>query len=206
MNVLREMPIDFIFIVKGSPPTVVQPSDSTAKLMVIGSTAVDVTSQARVMPVTDASLGRHSTSPGTVGLHLGGVGRNVAEAAYRISTSKFQAKASATVLVSLVGDDSFGRLLLEEMRRIGMRTDGVTTTHQRSAVCNMVLDGSGNLIGGVADMDIVQSIEPEGVRWYLHTHGDRKPIPKRRSSPRSPNMIRPWSQWTLTFHRMYSRP
>jgi len=185
---------------------VVQHNGSTAKLVVIGSTAVDVISQARVTPGTDSSLGQHSTSPGTVRLHLGGVGRNVAEAAYRISISKFQAHPSATVLVSSVGDDSFGRLILEEMRRTGMRTDGITTAPQRSAVCSMVLDGSGNLIGGVADMDIVESIEPDGVRWYLHTHGDRKPIPEHRSSPRSPSMIRRLSQWTLTFHRMYSRP
>jgi len=76
-----------------------------------------------------------------------------------------------------------GRLILEEMRRTGMRTDGITTAPQRSAVCNMVLDGSGNLIGGVADMDIVESIEPDGVRWYLHTHGDRKPIPSAGRLP-----------------------
>jgi len=151
---------------------VVQHDVSAAKLVVIGSAAVDVTSQANVMPDVDGSRGRHSTSPGTVGIHLGGVGRNVAEAAHRVSTSKFQAQPSATVLVTSVGDDSFGRLLLEEMRRIRMRTDGITTTtHHRSAVCNMVLDGSGGLIGGVADMDIVKSIEPEAVRQHLHMRG-----------------------------------
>jgi pseudouridylate synthase / pseudouridine kinase len=127
---------------------------------------VDIISQASVFPDADGSRGRHSTSPGTVGLHLGGVGRNVAEAAHRISTSMFQARSSATMLVSSVGDDSLGHLLLEETRRMGMRTDGIMTTRQRSAVCNMVLDGSGNLIGGVADMDIVQSIEPDAV-WRL---------------------------------------
>ncbi len=141
--------------------------------MVIGSAAVDVISQANIISDTDGSRGRHSTSPGTVGLHLGGVGRNVAEAAYRISTSKFQARPSATVLVSSVGDDSLGRLLLEETQRMGMRTDGirVMTTHQRSAVCNMILNGSGNLIGGVADMDIVRSIEPEMVRQCIRIQG-----------------------------------
>lgn len=138
--------------------------------MVIGSAAVDIISQANVISDTDGSRGRHSTSPGTVGLHLGGVGRNVAEAAHRISTSKFRAQPSATILVSSVGDDSLGRLLLEETRRMGMRTDGIMTTRQRSAVCNMVLDGSGNLIGGVADMDIVQSIEPDVVWWYICIH------------------------------------
>ncbi|KAH9165828.1 hypothetical protein EDB89DRAFT_266909 [Lactarius sanguifluus] len=74
-------------------------------------------------------------------LHLGGVGRNIAEAAHRISVSRFQSRPSETVLVSSVGDDSLGRLLLEEMRRIGMQTNGVIT----------------------GDMDIAHSIEPEMV-------------------------------------------
>lgn len=131
--------------------------------MVIGSAAVDVVSQANAISDAGGSHGRQSTSPGTVGLHLGGVGRNIAEAAYRVSTSRFQAQPSATALVSSVGDDALGRLLLEEMRRIGVRTDGVVMAHQRSAVCNMVLDSSGDLIGGVADMDIIKSIQPETV-------------------------------------------
>jgi len=132
--------------------------------VIIGSAAVDVIAQAKVISDIGGSRGRHSTSPGTVGLYLGGVGRNVAEAAHRISTSTFRAQSSATALISSVGDDSLGRLLLEETRRMGMRTDGIMTTHQRrSAVCNMVLDGSGNLIGGVADMDIIKSIQSETV-------------------------------------------
>ena len=44
-----------------------------------------------------------------------------------------------------------------------MRTNGVIVSGRKSAVCNMILDGFGNLIGGVADMDIVHSIEPEMV-------------------------------------------
>jgi pseudouridine-5'-phosphate glycosidase/pseudouridine kinase len=128
--------------------------------VVIGSAAVDIVSQADAISDTDGSNNRQSTSPGTVGLHLGGVGRNIAEAAYRVSTSRLHAPPSATALVSSVGDDALGRLLLEEMREIGVRMDGVMTAHQRSAVCNMVLDSSGSLIGGVADMDIIKSIQP----------------------------------------------
>lgn len=86
-----------------------------------------------------------------------------------------------------------------------MRTDGVMIAPQRSAVCNMVLDGSGNLVGGVADMDIVQSIEPEVVWRYIHTNDiDMKSITKYRSSPKLPNTIHLSSHWTLTFHLMYS--
>jgi pseudouridine-5'-phosphate glycosidase/pseudouridine kinase len=130
---------------------------------VVGSAAVDVVAQARTISDANSSCGRHSTSPGTVTLHLGGVGRNMAEAAHRVSVSKFRSRPSETVLVSSVGDDSLGRLLMEDMRTIGMRTNGVITSGRKSAVCNMILDGSGNLVGGVADMDIVSSIEPEMV-------------------------------------------
>jgi pseudouridine-5'-phosphate glycosidase/pseudouridine kinase len=172
--------------------------------VVIGSAAVDVVSQANVTSDADGSRGRQSTSPGTVDLSLGGVGRNIAEAAHRISTSRFQAQPSATVLVSSVGDDPLGRLLLEEMGRIGVRTDGVMTTRQRSAVCNMVLDSSRNLIGGVADMDITRSMQPEMVWRYNCVQKDGKPITTmHRSSLRSSNMTQLLSQWTPTFHLMY---
>ncbi|KAH9044719.1 indigoidine synthase A-like protein [Lactarius pseudohatsudake] len=150
-------------VTTGGVPTTLPPSETPANLVVVGAAAVDVVAQARTIPDADSSCGRHSTSPGTVALHLGGVGRNIAEAAHRVSVSKFQSRPSETVLVSSVGDDSLGRLLMEEMRRIGMRTNGVITSGEKSAVCNMVLDGFGNLIGGVADMDIVHSIEPEMV-------------------------------------------
>ncbi|KAF8272906.1 indigoidine synthase A-like protein [Lactarius quietus] len=150
-------------VTTGAVPITLPPCESPAKLVVVGSAAVDVVAQARTISDADGSCGRHSTSPGTVTVHLGGVGRNMAEAAHRVSISKFQSRSSETVLVSSVGDDSLGRLLREEMRTIGMRTDGVITSGRKSAVCNMVLDDSGNLIGGVADMDIVHSIEPEMV-------------------------------------------
>lgn len=128
--------------------------------MVLGSAAVDITSQARD---GNASLGTHSTSPGTITTSLGGVGRNIAEAAHRILASSSPSHAQSTLLVSPVGDDAFGRLLTEETGRLGMRTDGLILVNKhRSAVCNMVLDGAGNLIGGVADMDIIESL-PEDV-------------------------------------------
>ncbi|KAA1471543.1 indigoidine synthase A-like protein [Dentipellis sp. KUC8613] len=146
------------------PTAPVQTQDGPAKLMVIGSAAVDIT--ARTIPSTGSDLDRglHSTSPGSVSLCLGGVGRNMAEAAHRILVSQSPSLASAVSLVSSVGNDSFGRLLVDETRQMGMRTDGIATVDShRSAVCNMVLDGSGNLIGGVADMDVIKSLDKEKV-------------------------------------------
>ncbi|PSS37686.1 hypothetical protein PHLCEN_2v510 [Hermanssonia centrifuga] len=132
---------------------------SPAELLVIGSVAVDITAQAKA---SDIASGMHSTTPGSVSMTLGGVGRNIAEAAHRILTASSSTLSRATVLVSPVGQDSFGRLLTEEIGRLGMRTDGIFNVDSgRSAVCNMILDGSGGLISGVADMGITERFDPK---------------------------------------------
>lgn len=61
------------------------PPSSPTKLAVIGSAAVDITANAVLANST--CLGRHSTTPGTVSLTLGGVARNIAEAAHRVLAS-----------------------------------------------------------------------------------------------------------------------
>jgi pseudouridylate synthase / pseudouridine kinase len=97
-------------------------------------------------------------------MNLGGVGRNIAESAHRILTSHAAQLSTATMLTSLVGDDAYGRVLLDEMHHIGMRTDGlVRKSGARTAVCNMVLDSVGNLTCGVADMDIIQLLDGQMV-------------------------------------------
>ncbi|KAG2154790.1 Indigoidine synthase A like protein-domain-containing protein [Suillus clintonianus] len=127
-----------------------------ASLIVVGCAAVDITSQ----PLTDSDLGHHSTSPGKVSMSLGGVGRNIAEAAHRVLSSYGSEFSAETLLVSPVGDDSFGRLLSEETRMLGMRTDGLIPVHGgRSSVCSLLLETSGGLRAGVADMDLVRNMD-----------------------------------------------
>ncbi|THH34045.1 hypothetical protein EUX98_g143 [Antrodiella citrinella] len=137
-----------------------QPRPASTKLVVVGASAVDITAQAsKATPFTT-----HSTVPGAVHMSLGGVGRNMAEAAHRTLTASSEPYTHETVLVSAVGQDSFGRLLTEESKQIGMRTDGfLATPGSRTAVCNMSIDEDGGLIGGVADMDIIQSLETTAV-------------------------------------------
>lgn len=61
-----------------------------------------------------------------------------------------------------MGADGFGKMLASKSQQLGMRTDGfLELSEARTAVCNMVLDGSGGLTGGVADMGIVQSFDSE---------------------------------------------
>ncbi|PCH33700.1 indigoidine synthase A-like protein [Wolfiporia cocos MD-104 SS10] len=140
-----------------------------AKLLVFGSAAVDITAQAASN--VDPSSGAHTTVPGSVSMTLGGVARNVAEAAHRILSSQSEAGASQTLLVSPVGQDSFGRLLVDETKRMGMRADGlIPLDSARSAICNMVLDSAGNLGSGVADMDIIHSLDEKMALGALEQH------------------------------------
>jgi len=126
---------------------------------------MDVTSRARKQPGMETTHSLHSTTPGSVSLSPGGVGRNIAEAAHRIISK--EAGPQAPVLVSLVGEDIMGRVLRDELSLIGMRTDGlILAPGKSSAVCNMVLDTEGGLITGVADMDIIESLEGNAVSPY----------------------------------------
>ena len=127
-------------------------------MVVIGSAAVDITAQAE--PSTDPSAALHSTVPGVVTLSLGGVGRNVAEAAHRTLVSHSADLSSATALVSAVGNDAFGRLLLEETSLMGLRTGEISAVDSaRTAVCNMTLDREGSLQTGVADMNVIKALD-----------------------------------------------
>jgi pseudouridine-5'-phosphate glycosidase/pseudouridine kinase len=134
------------------------------KLMVIGSAAVDITAHSSSTALSTAQ----STSPGSIALSLGGVGRNVAEAAHRALDPSLSA-AGAVQLVSALGQDSFGRLLRDETERMGMRVDGLVEAdmNHRTAACNLVLDSAGALVGGVADMEVVQALDGKKVIYVF---------------------------------------
>ena len=135
------------------------------KLIVIGASAIDITARVADSPTSKQAQVSQTTAPGNVTLTVGGVARNIAEAAHRVLSSV--GSVSETMLLSPVGDDEFAPFLLDEMERIGMRADGMIREGEgrRTAVCNMVLDASGALIGGVADMDIVANVDEASV-WF----------------------------------------
>ncbi|RDX55774.1 indigoidine synthase A-like protein [Lentinus brumalis] len=143
-----------------------------AKLVVIGSAAVDITARADPVPGgTRSNSNLHTTSPGIVTLTSGGVGRNVAEAAHRILSSQSKDLSHSTILLSPIGEDAFGQFLVSESEKIGMRTDGLMkVSAARTAVCNMVLDSAGGLTGGVADMDVIRSLEASRITEVLDKH------------------------------------
>ena len=144
------------------------------KLVVIGGSAIDIT----------ATLGpqqhnvSQTTAPGSVSLSVGGVARNIAEAAHRVLSSSSVAESTsttpedsipsnsenedATLLITPVGHDEFANFLIDEQKRLGMRDDGLMKTrNERTAVCNVLLDSNGALVNGVADMDIIKNVDAE---------------------------------------------
>jgi pseudouridine-5'-phosphate glycosidase/pseudouridine kinase len=136
----------------------------SANIVVVGCAAVDITAQE--LPNTDPGLAKHSTASGHVRFSLGGVARNVAEATHRI----LEAKSSnfSSILLAPVGKDPFGQTLLRESSSLGMRTDGLLEFEdETSAVCNIVLESDGTLVGGVADMGINQRMTADAVGFII---------------------------------------
>lgn len=83
-----------------------------------------------------------------------------------------------TALVSIVGEDRFGGMLLDHMKKLDMRVDAIKTIKaKRTAVCNLMLDINGDLQTGIADMDIFKSLSGEMVRHNLSpTVNSEKPM------------------------------
>lgn len=137
-----------------------------ASIMVVGCAAVDITAK-----VEQDSL--KTTHPGKLSLTLGGVGRNIAEATHRV-LSVSEEHSDAVLLLAPVGDDVFGKLIVDLTRSAGMRTDGLLSVPGlRSAVCNLLLDAQGGLQSGVADMDLPQKWAGKEVLSALQDHRPR---------------------------------
>lgn len=134
----------------------------------MGASAIDITAKASQRAI-------QSTSPGVVDVTLGGVARNMAEAAHRCS------ETASTLLISPTGSDAFATLLKQQSEaEIGMRVDGffVPQTAKngqgsslRTPVCNLVLEEDGGLISGVADFNIVDEVSGEEVCVFLAISG-----------------------------------
>lgn len=135
------------------------------KLIIVGGSAVDITanlSQPKKGGQYDVA---QTTVPGTVSISVGGVARNIAEAAHRVLSSSSSDNdkdnlEEATLSISPVGSDSFAGFLRDEHTRLGMRDDGfLKVRNERTAVCNVLLDSNGGLVNGVADMDITRNVD-----------------------------------------------
>jgi pseudouridine kinase len=99
------------------------------------------------------------STPGAVHFSIGGVGRNIAENLARLGVR--------TVLMSAVGDDPIGRILVESTARAGVDTTHVLTSAQhRTAGYIAILDRNGVPAYAIDDMAVIQEVTPGLVYRY----------------------------------------
>ncbi|KAE8226114.1 hypothetical protein CF319_g1255 [Tilletia indica] len=144
--------------------------DAPVSILVVGCAAVDISARARDTSISQSTA---TTHPGQISLSPGGVARNIAEAASRLSSaSSLGSSTSIVKLIAPIADDAFGTFLLDEAERAGMRQDGFYIVKRpsaaadrqeehsgdeqlvpRTAVCSLSLNSEGNLLHGIADFD-----------------------------------------------------
>ncbi len=122
-------------------------------IAVIGGANVDILgSPLKALRLQDSNPGTVSTSPG-------GVARNIAENLARLG--------SDCRLISAVGNDQYGQMLLQQGREAGIDMRHVATLESAPTSTYMsVLDQSGDMHVGISDMTIINALGPD----HLRTH------------------------------------
>lgn len=120
---------------------------------VVGGANVDIHGR------SDSPLIEHDSNPGSILIVPGGVARNVAENLARLDTG--------VRLVSAVGADDNGRMLLQTARDAGIDMSLVQTNAELStAIYLSILDHKGELQVAIADMHIIEQLGPEQLAGY----------------------------------------
>jgi sugar/nucleoside kinase (ribokinase family) len=94
-----------------------------------------------------------TSNPGEVCVDFGGVARNVAHNLARLDC--------AVTLVSRVGDDESGRSVVQHVTGAGIDASLFTTSGRATASYTAILESTGELVIGLADMDIYDEMTPE---------------------------------------------
>ncbi|KAF4047099.1 pfkB family carbohydrate kinase [Phytophthora infestans] len=132
-----------------SLPAEKSPTTSPRKrVLVVGGLVLDIISS------STSPLIRGTSNIGTIKQSSGGVGRNIAECLHRLRLDP--------LLVSSIGKDASGSILLDNLKKLGMNTSGVQISDKLStAVYSAVLDSTGDMDAAIADMSAFESIESE---------------------------------------------
>jgi pseudouridine kinase len=116
------------------------------RVVVIGGANMDI--KCRIAGRTALA----SSNPGIAVLAPGGVARNIAENLARMG--------AAASLISVVGRDDLGALLLHETAHAGVGLGGTVRGRGPTGLYAATLDAGGELIVGVAAMDILKQLTP----------------------------------------------
>jgi pseudouridine kinase len=110
-------------------------------VLVIGGANVDVKAK------TSADHIPRTSNPGVVTIKAGGVGRNIAHNLARLGAD--------VTLLSVIGTDAFGDMLISETNKAGVNTQVIIRTNQTTGSYVATLDEKGELITAVSDMDLL---------------------------------------------------
>lgn len=136
------------------------PDDSTPQqpaenVLVIGGANMDIVGTAcSALAMGDSNLGNIHCAPG-------GVARNIAENLARLG--------HITHLLSAMGDDAFGRSLLDATQAAGVHTGACAVLPHYNTSTYLSLHGvQGDLVVAMNDMAIVRSITPQVLAAHAH--------------------------------------
>ena len=118
-----------------------------SRVLVIGGANVDVKAK------TSAAHIPRTSNPGVVSIKAGGVARNIAH-----NLAMLGANVS---LLSVIGMDAFGDMLISETKKAGVNTDTIIRTNQTTGSYVAMLDENGELITAVSDMGLLSLLTPE---------------------------------------------
>src|SRR5512136_326978 len=125
----------------------VKPMPDIRNVLVIGAASLDLKGHA------SGELRLGASSPGLVRQSVGGVARNVAENLARLGVN--------VSLMTALGDDSTGELVLRQAAEAGIDTSQVVTVPGgRTGAYLAVLDSTGALHAAVDDMAVLEAISP----------------------------------------------
>jgi len=114
-------------------------------LLVIGAASIDTKGRA------DHTIQAGTSTPGSIRVSVGGVGRNIAENLARLG--------EPVVLLSAVGDDGSGRRILQQAAECGIDTSHVLVDGEyHTAAYLAVLDDTGNAVMSIDDMVINRAL------------------------------------------------
>ncbi|KAG6383271.1 hypothetical protein SASPL_156985 [Salvia splendens] len=125
--------------------------DNGAEAVVIGGMVLDV----NATPSTATNRG--TTAPGKIRYALGGVARNIAECMSKLGAKPY--------MISAVGFDLAGNMLLEPWRAAGLSVEGIRRSKdiETATVC-IVFDGGGELAAAVASVESIEKfVTPEWI-------------------------------------------
>ena len=119
-------------------------------VLVIGGANIDVKAKAEGTHIL------HTSNPGAVTFKAGGVARNIAHNLARLGCK--------TTLLSVIGQDAFGDLLLAETNKAGVNTNHIIRSNQATGSYVAMLDEKGELVSAVNAMGLLQEITPETIK------------------------------------------